>query len=541
MERGEREGWEEGRAERSERGRVGMNLSERTLPCPIPSPCTLSLTPHLVSPNFAPRPQAMAFGLYLLDSDNATDRNNITRNKRIKLERFGKIFKVGHGCTRTRAPSNRTVRGVHGALTRAPCVWRCCVQATPVVPLFGDLSTNIVSILKRASHIDDARWSYDPADEVLRRSYHIIYFLDDARNVYRDYMTELALFTGDVRLVERMHAGPVRACVFDVSDLAHGPVTCTDAHTDAGSQAERGGDGGTRRGPERDPGPQPGAVRPAPARPAASLRVDVARARAGAYHATAPWAGRVERGTDGSRPGHVWAMRACVWAMPAGVRAMSARVRASDLSLVSASLVLPRSLFSRFLARPLDHPSLTPLVRCRLGMPITERVEVLQPDRSRAEPGLPQGRQGLRKGRPLQLQRNRAVCDGGGMGARARTRRARGSLTSLPLGVQQFLTMIKSLTDSLHRAALANMDNIAQHVYFQTMSFVGGTLTNAINNARKKKKPSPGLAYGAARRPAQRPRRYPCSCVLSASGWGGIGTALPSSCGRSCATRCPWA
>jgi len=38
--------------------------------------------------------QAMAFGLFLLDSDNATDRNNITRNKRIKLERFGKIFKV---------------------------------------------------------------------------------------------------------------------------------------------------------------------------------------------------------------------------------------------------------------------------------------------------------------------------------------------------------------------------------------------------------------------------------------------------------------
>ena len=36
----------------------------------------------------------MAFGLFLLDSDNATDRNNITRNKRIKLERFGKIFKV---------------------------------------------------------------------------------------------------------------------------------------------------------------------------------------------------------------------------------------------------------------------------------------------------------------------------------------------------------------------------------------------------------------------------------------------------------------
>ena len=72
-------------------------------------------------------------------------------------------------------------------------------QATPVVPLFGDLSTTIVSILKRAAHIDDVRWSYDPADEALKRSYHLIYALDECRNAYRDYVTELALFTGDVR------------------------------------------------------------------------------------------------------------------------------------------------------------------------------------------------------------------------------------------------------------------------------------------------------------------------------------------------------
>ena len=50
--------------------------------------------------------------------------------------------------------------------------------------------------------------------------------------------------------------------------------------------------------------------------------------------------------------------------------------------------------------------------------------------------------------------------------------------------------MIKSLSDSLNRAALANMDCIHQHVYNQTMMFVAGPLTEAINNARKKKKPT---------------------------------------------------
>ena len=55
-----------------------------------------------------------------------------------------------------------------------------------------------MSILKRAAHIDDVRWAYDPNDENLRRSYHISYVLEETRATYRDFTTELALFEADV-------------------------------------------------------------------------------------------------------------------------------------------------------------------------------------------------------------------------------------------------------------------------------------------------------------------------------------------------------
>jgi hypothetical protein len=58
---------------------------------------------------------------------------------------------------------------------------------------------------------------------------------------------------------------------------------------------------------------------------------------------------------------------------------------------------------------------------------------------------------------------------------------------------RQFLSMIKSLTDALNRAGLAHADNLAQHVYHVTMAFVAGPLNEAINNAKKKKKPSSSL------------------------------------------------
>jgi len=105
----------------------------------------------------------MAFGLYLIDQDNATEKNSILKNKKIKLDHFGKIFKE-----------------------------------KPVIPLFGDLSTTIVSILKKAKNIDDSKWTYDPNDENLRKSYMLTTFVDQTRSEYRQFVAEFGILSNEV-------------------------------------------------------------------------------------------------------------------------------------------------------------------------------------------------------------------------------------------------------------------------------------------------------------------------------------------------------
>jgi cytoplasmic FMR1 interacting protein len=99
--------------------------------------------------------KAIAFGLYLLDGEG--DEKDITKRKRIKLDKLAKIL-----------------------------------RATPVVPLFGDSPISLCQIFAKAPHIGQGKWNIGEYDAItLAKSYCLVNTAVSTRTEYLDF---LALF-----------------------------------------------------------------------------------------------------------------------------------------------------------------------------------------------------------------------------------------------------------------------------------------------------------------------------------------------------------
>jgi len=72
------------------------------------------------------------------------------------------------------------------------------IKATPVVPLFGDVSTTLESILKKAKHMEPGKFSYDANDEALKKSYSILASLPEVREQYKSYVADFGVVMNEV-------------------------------------------------------------------------------------------------------------------------------------------------------------------------------------------------------------------------------------------------------------------------------------------------------------------------------------------------------
>ncbi|TPX72953.1 hypothetical protein SpCBS45565_g00163 [Spizellomyces sp. 'palustris'] len=97
--------------------------------------------------------RAISFGLYLLDKEG--EEHDITRRKKFKLDRFGKILK-----------------------------------ACPVVPLFADQYVSLSTIYSKAPHLSNTKWEEveETGKANLARSYSLVNHIDVARAEYIEYV-----------------------------------------------------------------------------------------------------------------------------------------------------------------------------------------------------------------------------------------------------------------------------------------------------------------------------------------------------------------
>ncbi|KAJ3091316.1 Cytoplasmic FMR1-interacting protein 2, partial [Quaeritorhiza haematococci] len=99
--------------------------------------------------------KALAFGMYLIDGDG--EEKDITRRKKLKLDRFGKLFK-----------------------------------ATPVVPLFGDMPIALANVYGKAPHLGSGKWDAlaDSNEEkaTVAKSFNIIHHIDAIKSEFIDYL-----------------------------------------------------------------------------------------------------------------------------------------------------------------------------------------------------------------------------------------------------------------------------------------------------------------------------------------------------------------
>ncbi|KAI9101038.1 cytoplasmic fragile-X interacting family-domain-containing protein [Phlyctochytrium arcticum] len=114
--------------------------------------------------------RTIAFGLYLLDSDG--EDHDITKRKKFKLERLGKILK---GC--------------------------------PVVPLFADQYIHLSSIYGKAPHLSSNRWEEtdDAGKANLAKHYTIVNHLDNDRREYMEYISSFKRVTNAIKGVDKPH------------------------------------------------------------------------------------------------------------------------------------------------------------------------------------------------------------------------------------------------------------------------------------------------------------------------------------------------
>lgn len=84
----------------------------------------------------------MAFSLFLADQDGGEkDKNNILKHKRVRMDRYTKIFK-----------------------------------SAPVVPLFGDMFAVVTNIFISCPHLKTLNWDFDKNDDNLKKSYDFFSF-----------------------------------------------------------------------------------------------------------------------------------------------------------------------------------------------------------------------------------------------------------------------------------------------------------------------------------------------------------------------------
>ena len=101
--------------------------------------------------------KAMAVAIPLLDGEG--DEKDITKRKKFKLDKLGKIFK-----------------------------------SNPFVPLFGDIVISLPQIYNKAPHIANAKWESLENDEEgkaqLKRTFQLATYIEEQNTSYRDYIVE---------------------------------------------------------------------------------------------------------------------------------------------------------------------------------------------------------------------------------------------------------------------------------------------------------------------------------------------------------------
>ncbi|KAJ3017098.1 Cytoplasmic FMR1-interacting protein 2, partial [Thoreauomyces humboldtii] len=114
--------------------------------------------------------RAIAFGLFLLDKDAA--EHDITRRKKFKIERYGKLF-----------------------------------RACPVVPLFADQYVSLSTIYGKAPHLANVKWeeTEEPLKAAVARSYSILHQMDATRYEFAEYT---ALFKRNINSSTPTPTGP---------------------------------------------------------------------------------------------------------------------------------------------------------------------------------------------------------------------------------------------------------------------------------------------------------------------------------------------
>ncbi|KAJ3036755.1 Cytoplasmic FMR1-interacting protein 2 [Rhizophlyctis rosea] len=109
--------------------------------------------------------KAMAFGLYVLDGEG--EDHDITKRKKLKIDRFGKIFKQ-----------------------------------YPVVPLFGDMPIQLSSIYGKG-HLGTAKWDLknleDTAQLMVARSYGLVHSVEEAKAEFADFTALFARTRNSLR------------------------------------------------------------------------------------------------------------------------------------------------------------------------------------------------------------------------------------------------------------------------------------------------------------------------------------------------------
>lgn len=98
--------------------------------------------------------------------DGDTDEKDITKRKKFRLDKFGKLFK-----------------------------------SAPVVPLFGDMPITLSSIYARAPHIGVHKWESPEDIPILDKSYNIVNSLDGIKSNFLEYV---ALFNKTFNEVKKI-------------------------------------------------------------------------------------------------------------------------------------------------------------------------------------------------------------------------------------------------------------------------------------------------------------------------------------------------
>jgi len=111
--------------------------------------------------------RVMPYGLFLLDGGEGNTNLNLFKNKKVKLERFAKIFKK-----------------------------------YPVVPLYGDMQIMLESTIKRSPHYDERLWP-SAAEPKNALEYEIVSQLEAARAAYNDYLALYSNMINEIKVMKK--------------------------------------------------------------------------------------------------------------------------------------------------------------------------------------------------------------------------------------------------------------------------------------------------------------------------------------------------